>query len=56
MTLDGYKLGIDELTVGAQDLRQRPFQKHILDAISAKAGTNIIAIPPIRPPMGGKFG
>ena len=55
MTLDGYKLGIDELAVGAQDLPQRPFQKHILDAISAKAGTDIIAIPAYSTPDGWKI-
>lgn len=42
--LDGYKLGIDELTVGRSDLPQRALGKHIVDAIAASSGKSKRAI------------
>lgn len=36
LELDGYKLAIDELAAGNNDLRQEPLREHIVDAIAAQ--------------------
>ncbi len=48
MNLDGHKLGIDELTVGARDLPQRALRKHIADAIATGSGKpdGVVRYPP----------
>lgn len=38
MKLDGYRLGIDELTVGDSDLPQQPLRRHIVYAIATNSG------------------
>lgn len=57
MKLDGYKLGIDELTAGTSDLSQKALRKHILDAIAAgsRASDGIIRIPSHSTPDGWRI-
>ncbi len=43
--LSGYSLGIDELIVGATDLRQKILRKHIVDAIAATPNAKVVRIP-----------
>ena len=38
MRLDGYKLGIDELTVGTSALPKKSLRKHITEVIAAHSG------------------
>jgi hypothetical protein len=47
LKLDGYKLGIDELTVGTSDLPQKALRKHIVDAIASYCGNDkgVIRMP-----------
>jgi hypothetical protein len=47
MKLDGYRLSIDELTVGTSDLPQKALRKHVVDAIAADSGEAgaIVRIP-----------
>jgi len=47
MKLDGYKLGINELTAGANDLPQKALRKNIVDAIAAHSGSGdgMVRIP-----------
>jgi hypothetical protein len=40
MKLNGYSLGIDELTVGTSDLPQKALGKHVVDAIAAHSGSH----------------
>lgn len=48
LKLDGYKLGIDELTAGTGDLPHKPLRKHIIDALAADPGNDdgIVRIKP----------
>lgn len=48
LKLDGYKLGIDELTAGTSDLPQKALRKHIVDALAADPGNDdgIVRIEP----------
>jgi hypothetical protein len=47
MKLDGYRLGIDKLSVGKSDLPQKALRKHIVDAIAVRSGKDhsIVRIP-----------
>lgn len=48
MQLEGYRLGIDELTVGSKDLPHKALTKHINDALGTQSGDadGIVTIPP----------
>jgi len=57
MTLDGYKLGIDELTVGASDLPQKALRKYIVDAIQkdSEKSDGMVRIAPYTTPDGWRI-